>query len=199
MARPGRKKTPAKVSLPGKHGQIVELAEVDDPFDKGAKISVVRVSDNTPLDSIYARGRLAGPDDSDADGYARKVAGEWVRVTYEKAEMSDSRAIDYSAVKVDVSFSYSGLSHSKAEALETLSRLAAFMDDHDTRAYKLVYAVCGAETRMDDYLRSQGAGREPGRMDRLKFYESLRAGLDLVIEFRGVSIGRGWKMRAEMM
>ena len=194
MGLKGRKRKPSPITLPGQQGRLVELVEVDDPYEVGGRLTVVKNVSTSPLDHLYARGRLCTADESEQDAYARKLAGEWVRVQYERSELSDAKAIDYSQVKVDVSFSYGGLSESKAESLQILKRLA----DHIGRThYRIVYEVCGREVGIDDYLRAEAPAREPGRNDRLKAYQALREGLDMVIDFRGVAVGRGWKMRAQ--
>ena len=194
--RGGRKPKPPPVSVAGQYGRNVEFVEVDDPFEPMTKIVVAKNRNASPLEHIFARGRLTGPNDTEQDGWARKLAGDWFRTVYEKAEMSDAKAIDYSAVKVDVSFTYSGLSESKAFALEELSRLATFMG---RESYHVVYEICGKETWLDAFIQIDRPNRHPGRNDRLEAYAALRGGLDLVIEYRGVSSGTGWKMRAERM
>lgn len=196
MSKPGRKRKPPPVSLPGQQGRMVELVEVDDPYEAGKKIRALKNTMASPLDHLYARGRLVGPDDSDADGLARKIAGDWVRIAYERSEMSDARAIDYAQVRVDVSFQYSGLSESKAEALQILKRMSDYLG---RRLYHVVYSICGREISVDDLIRQDNPNREPGRMDRLGAYQDLRDGLDMVIQFRGASSGTGWKIRSERM
>lgn len=194
MVYAGRKKKSVPISLSGQMGRMVELIEVEDPFDPGEKIKVIKNVLASPLDHLFSRGRLVGPDDCEADGCARKIAGDWVRAQYERSELSELNAIDYSKVKVDVSFSYSGLSESRVEALQILKRLASAVPN-----YKIVYEICGREVSIDDYLRKNEPMRFPGRRTKLDAYQELRDGLDSVIEFRGVSFGGGWKMRVARM
>lgn len=193
MAKRGRKKKPAPVSVAGQFGRAIVFGQADDPYEAGAKRTVARNALVSPLTAIYHRGRLVGPNESEADGEARRLAGEWFRTIYERAEMSDSKAIDYSAVKVDVSFSYRGLSDSAAHAFEELKRIAADLGP----LYDCVYKIVGQELWFESYCR-QKYKRDPGRQERLDAYQELRDALDALIIYRGVATGRRSKMRAEI-
>lgn len=185
MARTGRKRKQIKVSIPGRLGVSVVIAKVDDPFEPGQSIAVARNVLASPLAAIHARGRLVGPNDTEADGWARKLAGDWFSSVYERAEMSDAKAIDYSAVKVDTSPVYDGLSGSQVWAFQQLKQMASELG----RFYGILYAIVGRQMWFEEYAQ-QRAQRHPSRTDRLDTYAELREALDALIDYRGVAVGR---------
>lgn len=184
--RTGRKAKRKPVSLAGAQGKMVlAIQQVDDPYEAGAKCDVLRNVTRSPLASIFDRGRLRGNDDTVDDAAARLVAGERFRALYERAELAGAGAVDYSAVKVDVSFAYSGPADKMTEAHMELGRICAALGRH----YGMVRAVVGEERPFFVWLASH-VGREPSRSERMQAYDDMRAALDELIQHFGVAKGR---------
>lgn len=91
-----KKRKPAAVSLamvPSLNRERqVALIEVPDPYEPGRTIVVTKNVRAHPADFLHACKRI---DD------AQRAAANRVRALYERAEIGASKAIDYSAVRVD--------------------------------------------------------------------------------------------------
>lgn len=194
----GRKRKPAPVNLPGYDGRM-ELAPdiVDDPMPvkEGEKRAVMRNMAVSPLLAIFYRKRLHAPWESPDEAVVRFEAGQKFRALYERAEMGGSRAIDYSALKVDVSFVYRDVPESAVEALRALARAARALKHH----YPTIHAIVGEEVKFAIWA-DQVAGREAGRADRLDAYQRLRDALDALVNHFGIGKGRNRvEIRSEML
>lgn len=167
-------------------GRRTETVEVDNPyFDGQTKASaanpktvrVERYIRNTPLLAIYERGRLCGPGEHSSIAENRFRAGDRLRGIYERAEIGGSKAIDYSAVKVDVSFSHSDLTTSNVNALSGLATIRKALGDN----FQILDLIVCREIRFNEAARLW-YGRLPNGRERLELYARLRLSLDLVID-----------------
>lgn len=119
---------------------------VDDPYEPGAKLPVVRNVSEHPLTYLHARGRLHGAASMasrDSDGVAamRFDAGTRFRSHYERAIIGGAQAIDYSRVKVDGGQMSEPLS-------ETVQASHAWLNDVAKSnvgaiGYAVLVAICG--------------------------------------------------------
>jgi hypothetical protein len=107
------------------------LVDVQDPFEPGQTIRVVKNNAVTPIDHLRARGALT---------LDQKAAGDRFMALYEAAEIGGARAIDYSRVKVDVSFEHKGLDPRVGEAIDELEAIRAIVG---RRSYQLLWDVIG--------------------------------------------------------
>lgn len=184
--RAGRKRK-VPINLPGMEGRKFVKSEVPDPLEPGAVIEVLKASNDTPLAYLFHRKRLHAPGETVEDANARLVAGVWVRERFELAGGAGARAIDYSAIKVDTSSHFDGLTDTQAKAFKTMAELEAFMGPY---RYELVHAICCDQIPLMQWLGARDRARGmPGRQDRLDAYQELRNALDRVIDFRGVAVG----------
>lgn len=187
----GRKRKPKPVTLPGAQGRIVETVMLDDPFEApGVKAPVSRAVNHSPLDYLLARGRLQGPQETAEDGQARHIAGTRLQGIYERAGGRGAGAIDYSRVKVDVSFSYSGTPEGQTIAL---SELAAIRRDIGQDDFAMLHAICCEQIPFMAWCNAQWP--QAGRQTRLDAYERLRLGLDGLIGYFGLAVGRKSQIR----
>ena len=195
MPKPGRKRKPAPVTLPGAHGRIVEMVHMQDPFEKpGVTAPVMRAVNHSPLDYLLARGRLHGASETAEDGQARHIAGTRLQGLYERAGGSGAGAIDYSKIRVDVSMRYSGTPAYQAEALHELAAIRKAVGQAD---YGMLHAICCEQVPFMAWVNSQWPAA--GRGTRLEAYEKLRLGLDSLIRYFGVAVGRQSAIRAEVI
>jgi hypothetical protein len=113
----------------------VELGEglVDDPYEKGAKLRVIKNVREHPVSHLHARGILS---DSQA------IAGETFRSNYERAVLGASRAIDYTKERVDGGLPAEPLSESAQRATQWLNDVARH-SGCGMRGYAILTAVCG--------------------------------------------------------
>lgn len=72
--------------------QEVAAEEVDDPFEPGAKITVIRSLRDDPIAAMRAKGHI---------DECQYMAGRHWQKAYELAEIGGARAIDYTRDKVD--------------------------------------------------------------------------------------------------
>lgn len=195
MPKPGRKRKPAPVTLPGAQGRIVETVMLDDPFEApGVKAPVMRAVNHSPLDYLLARGRLHGASETAEDGQARHIAGTRLQGLYERAGGRGAGAIDYSAIRVDVSFRYGGTPESQAIALSELGAIQRQLGADD---YRMLHAICCEQVPFMVWCNAQWP--QAGRQTRLEAYEKLRLGLDSLIRYFGVAVGRQSAIRAEVI
>lgn len=184
MAKSGRKRK-AKVTLPGCGGQVLLVTvEVQDPYEPSKRVTVQKNAQTTPIDQIFARGRLVGPGDSHEDAIARKLAGDEFQRLYEAAESSDAKAIDYSAVKVDVSFSDRDIPERRASASREMVAISRAMTPD---RYSILRAICGEQVSFYAYVQAHAV--HWGAASRLEYYGLLRHALDDLIWHRGVARG----------
>jgi hypothetical protein len=195
MPKPGRKRKPAPVTLPGAQGRIVETVMLDDPFEApGVKAPVMRAVNHNPLTYLMHRDRLHGPGETKDDAEARVIAGTRLQGIYERAGGSGAGAIDYSKIRVDVSMRYSGTPAYQAEALQELAAIRKAVGQAD---YGMLHAICCEQVPFMAWVNSQWPAA--GRGTRLEAYEKLRLGLDSLIRYFGIAIGRQSAIRAEVI
>lgn len=135
-----RKRKPVTIAGPGRFGIEIEAATVADPFD-GTALRVAKNVRVHPLDTMRARGRLTE---------AQKAAGDRFLAIYDRSQIGGARAIDYSRLKVDVSFSYDGLDEGAAAAT---SMLADVCREVGRRTYVLLVRVIGQRLAFWDMAR----------------------------------------------
>lgn len=187
----GRKKKPKPVTLPGAHGRIVETVMLDDPFEApGVKASVMRAVNHSPLDYLLTRGRLQSAAEDGEDGQARHIAGTRLQGLYERAGGRGAGAIDYARVKVDVSFRYGGTPEGQAVALSELGAIRRAIGQAD---YDMLHAICCEQIPFMAWVNRQWP--QAGRGTRLDAYQRLRDGLDGLVRYFGVAVGRKSEIR----
>lgn len=175
-----RKKTP---SLPviGRASSNVDLGVVDvpDPFEPGKTIRVLKNQAVTPLDHLQARGALTTD---------QKAAGDRFLALYEAAEIGGARAIDYSRVKVDVSFEHKGLNPRVGEAIDQLDAIRAIVGK---RQYQLLWDIIGRRQSPHQMAADWDRAAIGSRRTREFILTSLRNSLDdLTAHFDVVAQGR---------
>lgn len=113
----------------------VELGEglVDDPYEKGAKLRVIRNVREHPVSYLHARGILSE---------SQKIAGEVFRSNYERAVLGGQRAIDYSRVRVDGGLPAEPLTEAAQRATQWLNDVAKH-SGCGMRGYAILTHVCG--------------------------------------------------------
>jgi len=184
--RVGRKAKVKPVSLPGCNGQFELVSDtVDDPYERGAKVNVLRNAHRSPLALIFERGRLHSQSEGLSDAEARLKAGERFRAIYERAEMTTAQSIDYSAPRVDTSFSYRGIPEGQADAYKALARASLALGGH----YTMIRAIVGEERSFLPWLNTH-YGYEASRRQRLDAYQALRDALDVLVDHFGIAKGR---------
>ena len=163
------------------------MVEVDNPyFDPASpagpknprKLVAQRFTENTPLIAIRDRGRLVGRGEHESAADRRFKAGERLRDIFEKAEIGGAKAIDYSAVKVDVSFTHPELSPSTERAIAQLTLIRKAMDRH----FVILEAIVCHEIPFLIYAK-RAAGRETSGTERLEMYQDFRDALDHLADY----------------
>ena len=156
---------------------------MDNPYDVGpSKIVVMKNVRTSPIEHLFNRGRL-GPEET---AFARLLAAREYNRIWHQAEIGGARAIDYSRVKVDISFSYRGVPTEALEAITTLAAIRRRLGRH----YGLVEAVCGAGRGIYPVSEERAGGNHPSRWAVKDTTRQLCDGLDGLIAFFGVASGR---------
>ncbi len=172
-----------KLQEPAHRQAVIREIEVDDPYEKGAKLRAARNIREHPLHILHANKRI----DS-----AQLLAGEMFRRRWERAAIGASRSIDLSAIRVDGGGPVLGtITDGAAESMEWLNRVARYPGCGKV-GFAILSQICGegrgiAETA-DRWLGahvvagSRGQGFVIGR---------LIEALDALIECEGmVAVGR---------
>jgi hypothetical protein len=187
VSKPRRVKLqePRRVTLqePAHRQAVIREIEVDDPYEKGAKLRVARNIREHPLHILHANKRIDG---------AQLLAGEMFRRRWERAAIGASKSIDLSAIRVDGGGPVLGtITDGAAESIEWLNRVARYPGCGKV-GFAILSQICGegrgiAETA-DRWLGahvvagSRGQGFVIGR---------LIEALDALIECEGmVAVGR---------
>lgn len=96
--------------------------DVEDPFEKGAQITVLRSLRDDPLGAMHAAGQVDN---------VQYLAGRYWQKAYELAEIGGARAIDYTRTKVDGGqIPQPTISDAQAKALADLSRARKALGDY---------------------------------------------------------------------
>lgn len=135
-----RDRKPTLASTAACAGVEIQSVTVRDPYD-GRDLVVAKNVRTHPLDHMAARGRLSA---------AQKAAGDRFLAIWDRSQIGGARAIDYSRLRVDVSFAHSGLDASVAAATD---HLRAICRDIGKRAYRLLVLVIGGRMAVFDLAR----------------------------------------------
>lgn len=182
MAR--KRKKPITLPSVGFNGNIeIHFAEVEDPFEKGKRLSVAKNVATHPLDHLLARSHIT---------IDQKAAGDRFLRLYEDAEIGGARAIDYSRVKVDVSFQHKGLNPRAGKAIDELEAIRAIVG---RRSYGLLWEVIGRRRSPHQIAAEIDKAEIGSRRTREFILTSLRHSLDDLAGHFGVA-ARGRKRRA---
>ena len=189
----GRKRK-AKITLPGMQGRVLVSTEVPDPYAPERREKVKRAVYGRTIEAMAAAGRLRDPQDRQDGTEARVIAANRFLALYGRCGGSGARAIDYSAIKVDVSFRYDGTPEMQAAALQEMAKLSKYIgaDNH-----RLLHAIICNSTAVTSLIRAER--RRMADASEI-FYAKVRAALDDVAEFYGVAHGknRGRRVLAEI-
>ncbi len=145
-----------KVQITLATSRHIELGEglVDDPYEKGAKLRVIKNVREHPVSHLLARGILS---DSQA------IAGETFRSNYERAVLGASRAIDYTKERVDGGLPAEPLSEAAQRATQWLNDVARHSGCGQI-GYTILTHVCGEGIGMEATAKIlRGSGCPGGR------------------------------------
>jgi hypothetical protein len=124
---------PKPVTLAGQYPRaVIAPADVDDPFEKGAKLRVVRNLREHPIAFLEAKGVLSTSQVIAADTFRKK----W------EATQRGNQAIDYSKTRVDGGKLSDPLSERVQEAVSWLN-LAARYPGIGVVGFAILVSVCG--------------------------------------------------------
>lgn len=174
-----RKKKKAVSLSPGYNGGL-ELAPVvvDDPFEKGEQLIVMKNTRTHPLDHLLARGHI---------NVVQFTAGNSFLAIYEQAEIGGAGAIDYSATKVDTSFVHRGIPEGTAEAVMSLAQLSRALG---RRGYAMCCKVIGARLGLHDYAGQIDRSGLPSHRTKLFVHDYFRSVLDDLADHFGSAVGK---------
>lgn len=137
--------------------QDVAPIDVDDPYEKGAQITVLRSLRDDPLGALHAAGQIDN---------VQYLAGRHWQKAYELAEIGGARAIDYSIDKVDGGkIPEPTISDGQAKALSDLSRARKSLGDygasvvHDILACHMTIKQCANRRMMTREIELNYIGR----------------------------------------
>ena len=173
----GRKRK-AKITLPGFGGRVIIETDVPDPYAPERRERVRKLIYDKTIERMAIDGKLRSPTEGQDGTEARLIAANRFMALYGRCGGSGARAIDYSAIKVDVSRRYNGTPEGQAMALREMADLRQAIG---WQAHELLHAVvCNATAAT---LLSKRRGNDT-------FYQDVRAALDGVIDFYGIARGR---------
>lgn len=167
-----------KVTLPGLNGSVqLEETMIQDPFEPSKQLKVMKNTRVHPIDNMEARGTINA---------AQKAAGDRFLGLFDRAEIGGARAIDYSKVKVDVSYSHRGIAPGVAEAVQELNQIRQHLG---ARYYKLLCSVVGDRITVYDLARARDKAERPTSATLCYFTAALRLALDDLTEFWDGAMG----------
>ncbi|MEJ0094538.1 MAG: hypothetical protein WDN46_14215 [Methylocella sp.] len=173
-----KKRKKQQITLPGLNCSVeLEPASIQDPFEPAKQLTVMKNIRVHPLDSMVARKTINAP---------QKEAGDRFLELFDRAEIGGARAIDYSQVKVDISFTHRGLPKGVAEAVQELKEIRQHLG---ARYYALLVSVIGDRMAVYDLARARDKAEKPTYATLSYFTAALRLALDDLTEFWGVGIG----------
>lgn len=157
-----------------RNAQVAPL-EVDDPYEPGAKITVLRSTRRDPLGWMHAHGQV---------DEAQYSAGRAWQLDWERCEQG-ARAIDPTKEAVDGGRLPEVLTDQRAKAAVRLKGVAAVLEraDDKTILYAFLADGLGVEQIALVHFRRYGAGHVR------RFGERVRGILDVLAVFYGFSMG----------
>ena len=148
--------------------QIVK-ARVEDPYEPGEKLPVLKNIRVHPVDHLLARRKIT-PIQADA-------ANRFLQL-YDRAVIGAARAIDYSIPKVDVSHTARGIAMGAAGATAALLKIRAEVGD---RVYLVLRQLIGERANP---ARMASAMREWRKAKTL--YAEIRIALNALVSYWGM-------------
>lgn len=175
-----RKKKSITLPLVGFGRNIeVHIVEVADPYEPAKKLTVAKNVNTHPLDHLLSRELISADQKSAGDAFLK---------LYERAEIGGAQAIDYSRVKVDVSFQHRGLDPAASSAIDELEEIRGVVGK---RAYGMLWEVIGRRRSTHD-LACEIDGVFPQQRTKRFILDTLRCALDDLAEhFQVYARGRG--------
>ncbi len=184
MAKTRRNNKPVTLP-PGFNGDIdLQMVDVPDPFEPSKTIRVAKNTKVHPLDFLHNNGRI---DD------AQFEAGNKFLLIYERAEIGGAQAIDYSRVKVDVSFSHSGLSPDVAVAVTELGEIKCELG---RKSYELACRVIGGRVSLSRIAGEVDKNEDPSWKTRGFVNQRIKEVLDELCIYFGSAVGPRSKIRS---
>lgn len=170
-----------KVTITLATSRHVELAEglVDDPYEAGAKLRVIRNVREHPISHLHARGVISE---------SQRIAGEAFRSNYERAVLGGSKAIDYSRVRVDGGLPAEPLSEAAQRATQWLTDVAKH-SGCGLRGYTILTHVCGEGHGLQATAKMLRGSGCPGGMQGIGYVQALLVdSLERLIQHLGMEV-----------
>jgi len=180
MARSGAKRR-VRVTLPG--GRAAEIVDVENPYG-GRADRVQRVVDTSAIGRMYARGVLKAPKEQQRAADGRLWAANELSATFGRAGAGGAQAIDYSRVKVDISWRDYSTPASQAAAVQKLLRIHAKTGD---RLFKMLESLVLRNETLKRYCETEYGTFAESR--RGAVYQDVRDALDMVADVFGTAHG----------
>lgn len=162
----------------------IELAEgiVDDPYEPGAKLRVVKNIREHPISRLAHNGQLSE---------SQRICAEVYRGKYERAILGGAKAIDYSKDRVDGGLPVEPLSEAVQEAVEWLNDCAR-NSGCGKAGWAILTHVCGEGRGIQETARlMRGSGVPGGRAGDGYVLGVLIASLEALIQHLGMeAVGR---------
>lgn len=134
----------------------IELGEdlVDDPYERGAKLRVIRNVREHPVSYLHAKGII---------NESQRIAGEAFRANYERAVLGAAKAIDYTKERVDGGLPAEPLTEAAQRATQWLNDVAKH-SGCGLRGYTILTHVCGEGHGLETTAKMlRGSGCPGGR------------------------------------
>lgn len=127
-----RRKKP--VTLAQQYPQaLLSPADVDDPYEPGAKLRVIRNLREHPIATLHHNGRISE---------SQRIAAELFRSKYELSVLGAAKAIDYTKERVDGGKLSEPLSERSQEAFQWLNNVARYPSIGKV-GFSILVAICG--------------------------------------------------------
>ena len=162
----------------------IELAEglVDDPYEPGAKLRVVRNIREHPISRLAHNGQISE---------SQRICAEMFRSRYERAVIGAQRAIDYAKERVDGGLPGEPLTEAAQEAAQWLNDCARYSGCGQL-GYSVLTHVCGEGRGIQETARLlRGSGAPGGRAGDGYVLGVLVTALEALIQHLGMeAVGR---------
>ena len=153
---------------------VLAVDDVDDPYERGAKLRIVRNVREHPIAMLAHLGRITE---------AQRIAGMEFNRRFEAAAIGQQQAIDYSRTRVDGGGAIEPLPERVQEAVQWLNGLARYRGTSKT-GYAILSQICGEGRGVNETAqRFYNAGCPKGRAGDGWVLGILVSSLEGVLDF----------------
>lgn len=160
---------------------VLAPADVDDPYEAGAKLRVIRNLREHPIATLHHNGTISE---------SQRIAAELFRSKYELSVLGAAKAIDYTKERVDGGRLAEPLSERAQEAFQWLNSVARY-PGIGKLGFTVLVAICGEGKGIAETAKAWNGSHAAGSRGQGYVRGRLIEALEGLIEHCGMTaIGR---------